>query len=177
MDTFFEKIVPIKKTPLQFALQLSVAIFSAAVMFVLFVFIISHAMAELTMFLAVGVAALGYGAWRIITSFNVEYEYSLTNGYLDVDKIIAQRKRKRVLATRIKDLEAFGRYDAAKLENRRFETRVMAGNRGAENLWFAEMNTEKTGHTLLVFEPDDRILEAIKKDLPRIVASAAFPKE
>ena len=32
-----------------------------------------------------------------ISKFNIEYEYALTNGDLDIDMIISQKKRKRLL--------------------------------------------------------------------------------
>ena len=36
-----------------------------------------------------------YIAYRINTSFDVEFEYILTNGELDIDKITHKRRRKR----------------------------------------------------------------------------------
>lgn len=43
-----------------------------------------------------------YGAWYLITSQNVEFEYSITNNNITVDKVIAKRKRKRILSMDIK---------------------------------------------------------------------------
>ena len=37
--------------------------------------------------------AIIYGAYFLITGTSVEYEYAVTNGEMDVDKIIARRKR------------------------------------------------------------------------------------
>lgn len=40
------------------------------------------------------IAGAGYGAWWLITSQNIEFEYSVTNGDIDIDQIVAQRKRR-----------------------------------------------------------------------------------
>ncbi|UKI37385.1 MAG: DUF6106 family protein [Clostridiales bacterium] len=40
-------------------------------------------------------AGVVYGAYILITHFNVEYEYILTNGDIDIDKIIAKKKEKK----------------------------------------------------------------------------------
>ena len=54
------------------------------------------------------VCAVAYGGYFLVTGMNVEYEYSVTNGELDVDKIIAKRKRKHMLTVRIADYHVFG---------------------------------------------------------------------
>jgi len=172
MDTFFEQIVPIKKTPAQVLLQLLISLVGSVMIFIFMVGALLGALAQLSILLFPAACVTGYFAWKLLTGFNVEYEYSVTNGYIDIDKIIAQRKRRRVLAAKVRDFEAFGAYDAKKFAERRFQTRIIAANAGAENIWYAEVRTEKTGHTLLVFEPDERILGAIKKDLPHLLAKA-----
>ena len=37
-----------------------------------------------------------YLSWYLMTSTSVEYEYIVTNNDMDIDKIVGQRKRKRL---------------------------------------------------------------------------------
>jgi len=53
------------------------------------------------------IAGVIYVAFRLFTGLNVEYEYISTNTTLDVDKIIAQRKRKRLCSVDIRNIDYF----------------------------------------------------------------------
>ena len=50
-----------------------------------------------------------YGGYYLMTGIDTEYEYILTNGDLDIDKITGKRKRKRLLSTKIGHFTAFGK--------------------------------------------------------------------
>lgn len=56
----------------------------------------------------VGFAAVVIMWWAIsigITNQNKEFEYTVTNSYIDIDEIIARKKRKRVISFSAKDIE------------------------------------------------------------------------
>lgn len=56
----------------------------------------------------VGFAAVVIMWWAItlgITNQNKEFEYTVTNSYVDIDEIIAQKKRKRIISFNAKDIE------------------------------------------------------------------------
>lgn len=67
-----------------------------------------------------------YGAYWLISGMSIEYEYILTNGEIDVDKIIAQRKRKRLVTVSAKTFEAFGPYKPEEHVNRNYDSRILA---------------------------------------------------
>ena len=58
-------------------------------------------------FLPMVIVLIFYVAYRINTSFDVEYEYILTNGELDIDKITNKRRRKRLMTIHCKSFTAF----------------------------------------------------------------------
>lgn len=122
------------------------------------------------------VALIGevFGAYKLSSKFNIEYEYALTNGYFDVDKIIAKSKRQRVLSTTCREFESFGRYDAKDHANKNYKTRIIACTENADGQWYAAVNTKDTGYTLVVFTPNERVINALKKYVPRQVAGNAF---
>ena len=50
----------------------------------------------------------------------------------------------------------------------------MACTENAEGQWYATVNTKDTGYTLVVFTHNERVLNALKKYVPRQVAGDAF---
>ena len=103
MDTFVEQIIVKKKGPKEIAIITGTILLVVILVFVLFLF--------LNYFSLVIDMLLIYGAWWLITGQNVEYEYSVTNGDIDIDQIIAQRKRKRVVSVAGSKIETAGPYN------------------------------------------------------------------
>ena len=106
-------------------------------------------------------------AWKFISRFYIEFEYSLTNGILDIDKIVNKKKRKRLLTTECKTIESYGKYDAQAHRNRNYRTRIFAANPDSKNLFCIICSQENKGTTLVVLEPDKRMREALTSFLPR----------
>lgn len=161
MDSFFEQIIKKKKTALEWLLTLLVILLALALLFVVFVFVPN--------FLFIALVGLGYGAWWLITNQNVEYEYCVTNGDIDVDQITARRKRKRLVSVAGRKIESLQPYDPnAPLG--KFDRRVMAASSlKAEGLWCFTYHSKKNGHTFVVFQPDMRILHSFYEGLPKLV--------
>lgn len=110
------------------------------------------------------------GAYYLITMRNVEFEYAITNGDMTVDKIINCRSRKRLTSFDCGDIETLGDYDidADSLKNKRFDKIVNASDyedgRGAAYLI---TKSKKTGYTLLLYSPSEKISDAMKPFLSR----------
>ena len=160
MDTFVEQIVAKKKGGKEYGiifLVILAALVLTAALFLLF---------PPLMVLVVGI---GYGAWWLITSQNVEYEYSVTNGDIDIDQIIAQRKRKRIVSVSGSKIESLVPYNAAEYANRHFDRTVMAAPSMEAATWCFTYHSKKNGHTLVVFSPEERVLNALKSGLTKLV--------
>lgn len=119
------------------------------------------------------VVAAGYGAYWLITSRSIEYEYIVTNGELDVDKIIAQRKRKRILSIHSRDFEILAPVHDPQykrdFENVNIQKTVEAmSSMNSGNLYFAVFMKDGA-RTKLIFEPTEKMLDAFKKFNPRQV--------
>ena len=112
--------------------------------------------------LAVGA---GYGTFITMQSSYVEYEYAFTNGELDVDKIIAKKKRKALISVEVNKFTAFGKYteDIEEPENM---TVVMSSDNIASHEYYADFQHEDYGLTRLVFAPNKKIRDNIKRYLP-----------
>ena len=105
MDTFLEKLVTRKKTLTDYLILAGTVIVGILlIMAALTIQILVQL--GLSLLLAAGIIFLGY---RIITSRNIEYEYIVTNGDLDIDIIVAKRKRKRIFSANCKELTSYPR--------------------------------------------------------------------
>ncbi len=116
------------------------------------------------------VAGLVFGGYKLLCTRLLEYEYSLTNGYIAIDKIMNRASRKRLTAFECSSTEDIGEYkkNESRLKNRSFDTRIFAAASSSyENSWFMIVQSTKTGKTLVVFDPDEDLQEAIKKFIPR----------
>ncbi len=121
----------------------------------------------LTMLVALGA---GFGGYKLMTMRLLEYEYSLTNGYVAVDKIMNRSSRKRMTAFECSTAEDIGEYpqNEARLKNQSFDARICATEYSDHrDAWYMIVRSPKTGKTLVVFNPDEEMLEAIKKFIPR----------
>ena len=80
--------------------------------------------------------------------FDLEFEYLYVNGDLDIDKIMAKQKRKRVFEMNVRDMEVL----------------APTGSRTYEMVTISQGQTVK-----IIFEPNKTILEGMKMLAPRKV--------
>lgn len=120
----------------------------------------------------IGVFAADY---YLITSRNLEYEYSVTNGDITIDKIINRRRRKRVISVDAHDIEFLGKYKREDHHNQTYSARFSAAeNENGEGAWCFLARHPQKGNVLVLFSPNEKILAAIKPFLSRQVAVNAF---
>lgn len=165
VDTFVEQIIAKRKGGREYAIIFG-SVFGVLVVLTL-IFLFVPFLQFLFLFLVLGA---GYGLWWLITSQNVEYEYSVTNGDIDIDQIVAQRKRKRVVSVSGAKIETFAPYSAAEHAARHYDRTVMAASSPlAEGLWCFTYRSKKNGHTLVVFQPERRVLMALRSGLSKLI--------
>lgn len=161
MDTFFEQIIKKTKGAKEWTVILGTVLVGLILLFGAWVFVNS--------FFVIALAGIVYGAYLLITAQNVEYEYCVTNGDIDVDQITARRKRRRLVSVAGRKIEALQPYDPAAPVGK-FQRYVMvAPNLKASGLWYFTYNSKKNGHTFVVFQPDMRVLRAFYRGLPKLV--------
>lgn len=134
--------------------------------------------AALIPFLAIFIlVAVCFGAYYLITSRSLEYEYSITNGDITIDSIIYRRKRKRVISLDAHSIEAMGIYKPEEHSGKSYDSRIFASTsydgRDA-NSWYFTARHPQMGNVLVVFNPEEKVRNAIKPFLPRQVARDAF---
>ncbi len=113
-------------------------------------------------------AIMVFFIFKKIKSYQLEFEYIITNSTLDFDKIIAQKKRERMISLEINTIEDIGLYNPAAFRNRQFDYRVEAEkNVEADFNFFIVVYHPTYKKTLITFTPDENMLEALKASLPR----------
>lgn len=155
-DTFAEQLV--KKNPNSSDSMKKVLIIAAGgIIAALMIFL-----STIIPFAFIFIAGVAFVLYRLLTSLNIEYEYSVTNGTLDVDKIIAKRKRVSMVTVEVKEFTAFGRYESGD----DFAGTTILTSGGGEEDYYAEFKNDIHGDVRLVFSPNERVLECIKPYLP-----------
>ena len=160
MDTFIEQIVRKKKGIKEWAIIVGVLL--AAVVLTALVWIFGI----LPVIVTVGVV---YSAWWLISGQSSEYEYCVTNGDIDIDQIIARRKRRRLVSVAGRKVESLLPYDPAKPQGVYQRIVVAAPSLDADGLWIFTYHSKKNGHTQVVFQPEPRVLQALYGGLPKLV--------
>lgn len=105
----------------------------------------------------------------VFKRFDLEFEYLYVNGDLDIDKIMAKQKRKRVFETNVRDLEVIAPTGSVELQQyQRTKTYDFSSRREGAKTY--EMVTMSQGQTVkIIFEPNKTILEGMKMLAPRKV--------
>lgn len=170
MDTFFEQIVSIKKSGKALAIGISIWIFA----FLIIAFLMLFAASLVGPFLAILVIGVGYGAWWLTAKLNIEYEYIVTNGSMDIDRITNKSSRQRVSSFELSKVERVEKYNPNLLQNVDRQNIVIACNQGDPDAYLLVASRDDTKVNYIVFAPNEKVREAIKKSLPKFVANSAF---
>ncbi len=163
MDYFAEYIVKRKKDFKDFLIILVLIIAAIVLSAVGFMFL---SVPFIGQFILAGVAGVIWAAYILITSRNIEFEYIVTNGELDVDRIIARRKRKRLLAISSKEIELIAPMSDRSGDN---ITNVIDASRNTKNDdTLCYLISVKDGvKTKLIFNPSVKMLKIFKKFNPQ----------
>ena len=113
-------------------------------------------------------AAIVFVIWRELKAMQLEFEYIIVNNNIDFDKIVAKKKRTRLVSADLKLVEEIGVYNPSRFVNSNFGAEFHTErdvNSGANYYMIFPHNEYK--RTLVVFTPDDKMFEALSKTLPR----------
>jgi hypothetical protein len=161
MDSFIEKIVARKKEPLDY-IQITAAIFLGIMIIFAGMFInIPNAVVQFMPF--IWVAAI-YGIYFFIRTKNIEFEYAVTNGDMDIDKIIARKKRKRIFSGHSKNFEIVAKVHSEKYSpnyasiNKKI---IAVSSMDQDDVYFlvTQFNSERT---IVYFQPNEKMIKSFK---------------
>lgn len=104
-----------------------------------------------------------YIVWYVFSCQKVEYEYAVAGDSLGVAKIIALRRRKKMCSVNIKDIELLEKGDE-NIKNRSFAHvfHAVKNTNNAQENYYAVWRVPARGNYLLVFNPNEKVLQAMK---------------
>lgn len=171
MDSFIEYMISQKKTAKTVLKKTGIymAAFMISMLFVLIILIFGSALISL---IPMVMLLIFYVAYRINTSFDVEFEYILTNGELDIDKITHKRRRKRLMTIHCKSFIAFakvGDKEYADEENAQFAKVIDASAKSSSITDYYAVFFKNGQRTKLIFNPTQKMIDIFKVYAPRVV--------
>ena len=168
MDIFIEKIITKDKSVKDTILKILIVTI-AIILCIVALFFPTLGSLELLKYVNFVLAILVvYVAYRLLGSLNVEYEYSVTSDYIDIAKIMSQRRRKKVIRIEMGSIAIIApiTYPEHMSINKKEMQRVIyaVGNMQNNDVYYIIAKVD--GKLCLVYiEPDERILEAFKTDV------------
>lgn len=169
MDTFFEQIIAIKKTGKALAGIFGIWLLAFILCFLIFMF--GSVLMPFSMLLIAGVL---FGAYKLSVRFNLEYEYIVTNGTMDIDKIINKGSRKRVTSFELQTVSRLEKFNPNMLNSVNSKELVIACDLTDPDAYLMVSSREGKGTIYIVFAPDERVRGAIIKFVPKFIANSAF---
>ena len=139
---------------------------------ILLAYVITAYMIYVGLFLFIGGI---YVVWYIFTSQKVEYEYSVAGDELDIAKVVSLRKRKRIFKVPIREITQLEIVEKS-IENMRFTKTFVAArdiDKDDEN-YYAVFNSPAYGKSLLIFTPNEQILNGMKSHLNKDIVLKLF---
>ena len=125
-------------------------------------------LAPFSIFVLLGLLYFGYKLFKLQS---IEFEYIVTNGVLDIDIIRGKSRRKRRLSVSAGDFEMFGPVKEG--YQRHYAGPSIAGKIDAASTsytpgrYFAIFNSKDKKRTVLFFEPNEKVLEALTSHIQR----------
>lgn len=157
---FAEQIVRKQKNGKVYLMQAGIGILAVLCL------VIVALIPALMMFVPILIVMIILLAVLLIRRMNIEYEYILTDHLLDVDTIRAKSSRKRLFSVDVKNFDRLaaveGEEELKHLRSKAQTVYDVASSARASGRWFAEFGSGgETGRTLLIFEPNERMLKAL----------------
>lgn len=158
-DTFVEELVVRRNSAVNALIMVGMVALGVVIAMVAFLFVTGLFPAVLAIVVA--------GVYLGIKFQGVEYEYSFTNGDLDVDKIMAKRKRKRLAELNHKQIKVMAPYTAEYEEvTREYNVSKVvdaSAHKNAAGRWFLIYEEQDGTYVFLVFQPSKRLRDAMRK--------------
>lgn len=173
MDIFLEQLVKHKKTTADYvkivlltiaAVVITVVGFIANLMFSKYLFGLGYLV----------IAGIWYGYYLLFQTFNIEYEYIMTNDEMDIDKVVAKRGRKSVITVNFREIEICARANDGEYKSMAENTDGLSkvidatGERNADNVYFVDFHDDG-GKCRVFFQPTEKMLDAAYKFNPRLI--------
>ena len=177
VEGFCEQVVKVNKTTKHVLICLAIILaFLIPIVFLMALFYRAVAAGVLDYFyplFALVLAMIGaFTIWAVIPRIlKVEYDYSVYGSDFIVAKVTAKSARKRKLKVEIKHIETLAKLTDEDIPNKKYVKRYdFTGAHDVSEVYFAEFRLPQRGLCLLLFVPNEKILEGMRPYLSRELA-------
>lgn len=171
-DIYTEYMVVKKPNAVDNLKKLGIAFVSIFICAILIFTVISGIAGQFKPFAILGALASVYFGWKFMNNLNIEFEVIVTNGGMDVDKIIARSDRKRLVSVNCANFEEFGKYNPEASKAQSCTTVVKAcDSEKSDNVYYGIFRHPSKGKTMVIFNANEKVLTAMKPYVPRNVWS------
>lgn len=170
MDIFFEQLVAIKKTAKE--ITLFILIWLTAIILTLFLLLVR--IPFLSLLSPVLICGILFGAYKLSAMLNIEYEYIVTNGILDIDRIINKSSRRRYLSLDLAKTSRIEKYNPMLITNVDKKNITFACNPSDDNAYLLVVDKDTGSANYVIITPDEKMQTAIAKFVPKFVSNSAF---
>lgn len=175
MDVLVEQVVKRQKNAKYY---LNIVIILFAMLAIPSIFVLIAEIFQLAYFIYIALFVFFfciYGAWYFISSLSIEYEYAILGSTFRVDKIIAKRKRKKVLKIDVKEFESVFKYTDEEMDKYKFTKVYSVGEKDfSTDNYVARFYSEAKGKCAIVFTPKEKLLNAMRPYLNRETVKNIF---
>lgn len=161
LDYFTEYIVKRKRSGTDIALTALIVVGAVIVFLALCYIGLVTGLMQILLLLAVGAL---WGAYILIGKFSIEYEYIVTNGEMDIDKIMQRRKRKRIITVPVKNIRSI---EPVRVDNTVYKQVIDASKNDKKATDTYMLITED--NIKILFNPSEKMLKIFAKFRPQSV--------
>lgn len=164
MDIYCEYMVKRKKHVTDYVL--AVILILVAAYFSLISFAMIMLLKSFTLLL---VAAIWYGVFYLLRRKNIEYEYTLTNNTLDIDRIFGKTTRKRITTIDILKVDYIRPAKEADFEkNEKINDHYLCREKKAEDTYVLLFTRDDRTHRVF-FTPSEKMKQSMQEINPSCV--------
>lgn len=174
MDIFVEYLVKKKKRASDYLKMAGIVLGGTIILFIVFTMLVSM-IPQIASLLLLLVAGGIYGLYLLVTAFNVEYEYSMVNNEIDIDKIINVRRRKRLTTVNVRGIEYFGVKEGSRefdscMRNANIEKIYACRDKEDSGVYYA-VYRENDAEKMVLFNPNEKMIDKMQKLNPHKIKS------
>lgn len=124
--------------------------------------VVAFSIPSINAFAPIIVVAVAFGAYYLFSFLNLEYEYTFTNGTLDIDVIYNKSRRKRIFTGDVKDFELMTHVDNKdRLQDYKSATTTLNCSSGVTKPnTYAFLTNYKDKKVKIVIEPNEMMSKA-----------------
>ena len=166
MDLHVEQLVTKKMTGREYILAAWIIFATIVIWWMAFVLL-----RQLATISSIIILLSGWGAFRLLQELSTEFEYELTEHYLDIDKIKGKARRKQIVSIDLNKAEICTYTDSKEFNHKHGIVKIydFSGDSTMYGRVFIDYQNEKGDKVRVILRPNSKLADAMSKAAPKVV--------